>query len=45
MGKKSKYPPVGTVKKGKDGVPLKHMGNGVWAEILYAKNRKKLKIG
>ena len=46
MGKsKSKYPAVGTVKKGKDGVPLKHLGDGVWMEILFAgKNRKSLKI-
>jgi hypothetical protein len=42
---KPKTDPIkkGTIKKFSDGVKMRYMGNGVWAEILFAKNRNKLK--
>mgnify|MGYP003141346504 CR=1 FL=1 len=46
MGKSKDPIKKGTIKKFSDGVKMRYMGNGVWAEVLFAgKNRKSLKVG
>ena len=44
MGKSKDPIKKGTIKELRDGSKMRYMGNGVWEEILFAKNRKKLKI-
>ena len=46
MGKPKDTIKKGTIKTFSDGVKMRYMGNGVWAEVLFAgKNRKSLKVG